>query len=70
MSHHTDTSMIDRYKYETTRNLLALKGLLDGHPNQADLGTDLTLNLWLTLLRLNGPGELQSLEGIRLSSGQ
>jgi len=62
--------MIDQFKYETTRNLLSLKGLLDGHPNETDLGPELTFNLWLTLLRLGGPGELQSLEGAKLSSGQ
>lgn len=69
MSPFTDTSVTDQYKCQTTRNLLSLKGLLDGHPTQADLGPELTLNLWLTLLRLSGPGEVQSLEGAKLSSG-
>jgi hypothetical protein len=70
LSSVADTSVIDQYKYETTRNLLLLRELLLSRPSQTDLGSELTFDLWLTLLRLSGPGELQSIEGTKLSLGE
>ncbi|KAH8082638.1 hypothetical protein HD553DRAFT_62746 [Filobasidium floriforme] len=59
--------IVDQYKFTSLQQLRLLTSELNGEMGANTLSDELVFRLWFTLLRLAGPGALQSDEGRRLS---
>jgi hypothetical protein len=66
---YIDEELVDQYKFTSLQQLRLLTSELNGVMGANTLSDELVFRLWFTLLRLAGPGPLQSDEGRRLSQG-
>lgn len=66
---YIDEEIVDQYKFTSLQQLRLLTSELNGEMGANTLSDELVFRLWFTLLRLAGPGALQSDEGRRLSQG-